>query len=411
MRAARGEPEDHIARADRAPVDDAILLHHAEREAGEIVFVPGEGVRMLGRLAADQRAAGQLATRSDALDDLRRNAHVELFADVVVEEEQRLSTASENVVDAHRHEIDAHRVVPLPLEGELELGADAVGSRHEHRVTVFLRDLAQRAETADAGEHLGPQRAPGERLDRLDQRVAGLDVDAGVAVGKSFRHARVQILLDMPALASPQLWAWITIALAAGFLAWVLSPILAPFLFAAILAYIFDPLVERLTRHRVPRTLAVVLVLLLAVVVAVAIMLVVLPLFYKETRLLMEKLPGFVAWFSARRAPWLKARLDLDVRLDAENATQLGKQILSDNEQLAKHLLASLKTGGMVLITILADLVLVPVVLFYLLRDWNLLLDRAARSEEHTSELQSQFHLVCRLLLEKKKNKNELLKL
>src|SRR5689334_23428954 len=29
------------------------------------------------------------------------------------------------------------------------------------------------------------------------------------------------------------------------------------------------------------------------------------------------------------------------------------------------------------------------------------------RSEEHTSELQSQFHLVCRLLLEKKKNKNK----
>src|SRR5689334_24486152 len=29
---------------------------------------------------------------------------------------------------------------------------------------------------------------------------------------------------------------------------------------------------------------------------------------------------------------------------------------------------------------------------------------RSTRSEEHTSELQSQFHLVCRLLLEKKKN-------
>src|SRR5689334_23433872 len=28
--------------------------------------------------------------------------------------------------------------------------------------------------------------------------------------------------------------------------------------------------------------------------------------------------------------------------------------------------------------------------------------DRRRRSEEHTSELQSQFHLVCRLLLEKK---------
>src|SRR2546422_2065144 len=29
--------------------------------------------------------------------------------------------------------------------------------------------------------------------------------------------------------------------------------------------------------------------------------------------------------------------------------------------------------------------------------------DGAARSEEHTSELQSRLHLVCRLLLEKKK--------
>src|SRR5258708_40290309 len=40
----------------------------------------------------------------------------------------------------------------------------------------------------------------------------------------------------------------------------------------------------------------------------------------------------------------------------------------------------------------------------------DLLLDRGSnngRSEEHTSELQSPDHLVCRLLLEKKKNINE----
>src|SRR6266581_5540770 len=32
--------------------------------------------------------------------------------------------------------------------------------------------------------------------------------------------------------------------------------------------------------------------------------------------------------------------------------------------------------------------------------------DHQRRSEEHTSELQSPVHLVCRLLLEKKKNKH-----
>src|SRR5687768_18229433 len=41
--------------------------------------------------------------------------------------------------------------------------------------------------------------------------------------------------------------------------------------------------------------------------------------------------------------------------------------------------------------------------------DWLL---RVRRSEEHTSELQSRLHLVCRLLLEKKKKKNiQLIKL
>src|SRR5689334_24056432 len=40
------------------------------------------------------------------------------------------------------------------------------------------------------------------------------------------------------------------------------------------------------------------------------------------------------------------------------------------------------------------------------LRPWPLAAasSPSSRSEEHTSELQSQFHLVCRLLLEKKKN-------
>src|SRR5687768_18085311 len=39
-------------------------------------------------------------------------------------------------------------------------------------------------------------------------------------------------------------------------------------------------------------------------------------------------------------------------------------------------------------------------------RGKELRLDRRARSEEHTSELQSRLHLVCRLLLEKKKRKH-----
>jgi predicted PurR-regulated permease PerM len=182
--------------------------------------------------------------------------------------------------------------------------------------------------------------------------------------------------MPSPLLTNPQLWAWIAIAAAAGFLVWLLSPILAPFLFAAILAYIFDPLVERLTHRRVPRTFAVVLVLLLALGVLVGLLLVVLPLFYKESRLLMEKLPGFVAWFNEHAAPWLKAKVDLDIQLDVDSAKQMAKEVLADNEALGKQLLGSLKVGGLVLIAVVVNLLLIPVVLFYLLRDWNQLVER-----------------------------------
>ena len=69
--------------------------------------------------------------------------------------------------------------------------------------------------------------------------------------------------MPTPFSANPQFWGWIAVALVVGGLLYLLSPILAPFLFAAILAYILDPIVERLTRRYFPRTLAVVVVMLL----------------------------------------------------------------------------------------------------------------------------------------------------
>ena len=66
---------------------------------------------MLGGLAADQRAARLLAAGRDALDDVGGDRDVEPLADVVVEEEQRLGALHQDVVDAHRDEVDADRVV------------------------------------------------------------------------------------------------------------------------------------------------------------------------------------------------------------------------------------------------------------------------------------------------------------
>ena len=51
---------------------------------------------------------------------------IELAGGEIVEEEQRLGALHDEVVDAHGDEIDADRVVDAGLDGDLELGADAV---------------------------------------------------------------------------------------------------------------------------------------------------------------------------------------------------------------------------------------------------------------------------------------------
>ncbi len=177
--------------------------------------------------------------------------------------------------------------------------------------------------------------------------------------------------------ANPRVWAWFAIALATLVLLYALSPILAPFLFAAILAYILDPVVERLTGRYLRRTFAVILVLLLVIALLGALALVVGPLFYKELRMLGERMPAFLSWVNQQFAPWLKEALGVDFRLDVESVRQLAGEIVSGD--LAAQLLGSLRVGGLAMLAFLVNLLLVPVVLFYLLRDWHTLISRAER--------------------------------
>ncbi len=166
------------------------------------------------------------------------------------------------------------------------------------------------------------------------------------------------------------LW-WLAGAAALVLLLYFLRPILAPFLFAAILAYIGNPLVSWLHRHRLPRTLGALLVLLLLLCLLLLLLLILLPLFVKEVALLSDRLPAFLAQINDQLLPWIKSRFDVELQFDAAGL----KQLISDNLQgadgLGMKLLASLKIGGLALFSFVVNLLLVPVVLYYLLRDWS----------------------------------------
>ena len=144
-RPGRGQADEHVAALHVLTGDEAVALGDADREADEVELARLHGARVLGHLAADQRAAGLPAAVGDALDELLDVVGVELADRDVVEEEERLGALAHDVVDAHGHEVDADRVeAPGGLRDE-GLRADPVGGRDEDGVRVAV---ARRRRTA-----------------------------------------------------------------------------------------------------------------------------------------------------------------------------------------------------------------------------------------------------------------------
>ncbi len=170
--------------------------------------------------------------------------------------------------------------------------------------------------------------------------------------------------------------AWTGLALGALALIWLLKPVLAPFIAAGVLAYALHPMVERLTRRHVPRLLAVVLVELLAVLVLLALVLLIVPILSKELPLLREQIPILAAKANTHLAPLLK-QFGVDVALDIASIKSFVLKYLDANlEDWLGTALSSARIGGSLLLTLVGNLVLLPVVLFYLLHDWPKLLER-----------------------------------
>jgi len=159
-----------------------------------------------------------------------------------------------------------------------------------------------------------------------------------------------------------------------GLLLSLLSPILAPFLAAGILAYIFDPLVSRLQAKGLSRAFGTVVAVLVLMLAVVLLLLIVLPLFYKEILQLGEQLPNFAEQLKSKILPWVSTKLGVELNLDAASFRQFVTDNLSDASGIARKVFASVGVGGMALVGFLVNLVLIPVVLFYVLRDWPTLI-------------------------------------
>jgi len=165
-------------------------------------------------------------------------------------------------------------------------------------------------------------------------------------------------------------WLFIS-SLLAGLL-WWLTPVLTPFLIAAVIAYVLSPVVRRiqsLAGNSVPKFVIVLLSESVFLCLLVALVGLVLPVLFKEAGRLQTQLPGLLAQLQTALTPLLQ-NLGIELQLDPQGI----KEFISTQAQSLLHnsmdsVMSSLRIGGSVALAVIGNLILVPVALFYMLMD------------------------------------------
>ena len=175
-------------------------------------------------------------------------------------------------------------------------------------------------------------------------------------------------------------WQWLLIAAIAGWLLWLLAPILTPFVFAAMLGWLGDPLVDRLERRGWSRLLGVLLVFCAMTLLVALALLLLIPMIERQIVTLVESLPRYRDWFVGTVLPWLeeKTGFELLAWFDPGTVFQLIREHWERAGGIAANVIGYVSASGFLLIAWIANIVLIPVLTFYFLRDWDLLVERVA---------------------------------
>ena len=164
---------------------------------------------------------------------------------------------------------------------------------------------------------------------------------------------------------------WIVFGALLAALIEALGPVLTPFIVAGVMGYVLHPLVERMVAKHVPRAAAVTLVEIAAFLILIAVLLLIVPILSKQLPMLREQIPLLADRLNTTVSPWL-SKFGIDVALDTDSVKTFVLKYLNTNvEDLGATALSSARIGGSFLLAFGGNLLLIPMVLFYLLMDWN----------------------------------------
>lgn len=174
-----------------------------------------------------------------------------------------------------------------------------------------------------------------------------------------------------------QTWFFLILAVLFGFLIYLLQPILGPFMLGIGIAYMTDPFADRLEARGYSRTMAVVIVFLVLTVLLISSLLIAVPLFIKQLQSLIAMVPDIQSWCNNVMLPFLQSRFNLDLQtLELDVLAQTMSSEWQQTGGVASQVMGYLTASTLGLVGFIGSAFLVPVVGFYLLRDFDILMAR-----------------------------------
>ncbi|MDH5649623.1 MAG: AI-2E family transporter [Gammaproteobacteria bacterium] len=169
----------------------------------------------------------------------------------------------------------------------------------------------------------------------------------------------------------------LSLMLLAGLLLFLLAPILTPFVVSFVLAYVSNPVVLQFQKWRFPRSLAVALVFGLFVLFLVIALFGLVPALQRQIFSLASRIPVYIDWLITVAIPWMQHSWGLDFStLDLGSMKTALTQHWRDVGKWLGGAAFRVSETGLDVISWVINLALIPVISFYLMRDWDGLLKR-----------------------------------
>ncbi len=166
-------------------------------------------------------------------------------------------------------------------------------------------------------------------------------------------------------------YMWLVIFFIFFYLLYILRSVLMPFVAGILLAYLLDPMVDKLEKLKISRLWSTLIVCFITILIIVPALGLLIGMIENQVSLLIQATPKYLTLIMEKIRPTLENLNERFPDLKSANIEELVKNNIGNSMKFIGKVLKALISNGFALINLISLLLIMPIVTFYMLRDWD----------------------------------------